>query len=103
MDVGRFDKPVRVMVEQRGNIAGSVTTTAQAADILLHRWPGDPGAKKHLAARKACITVLEGLTDAQAARLASKPPPQRPTSWRPTKRSFRPVKAANSGTSAPVS
>lgn len=70
MDVGRFDRPVRVMVEQRGNIADNVTTTAQAADILLHRWPGDPGAKKHLAARKACIAVLEGLKDARAARLA---------------------------------
>jgi hypothetical protein len=70
MDVGWFDRPVRVMVEQRGNVADNVMTTAQAADILLHRWPGDPGAKKHLAARKACIAVREGLTDAQAARLA---------------------------------
>ena len=66
MDKGRFDQPVRVFVEKRGNIADTVTTTFQAADILLHRWPGDPGARKHLAAR----AVLEGLKDAQATRLA---------------------------------
>ena len=70
MDEGRFDQPVRVFVEKRGNIADTVTTTVQAADILLHRWPGDPGARKHLAARKACIAVLEGIKEARAARLA---------------------------------
>ncbi|MBL0935497.1 MAG: DUF982 domain-containing protein [Rhizobiaceae bacterium] len=70
MDEGRFDQPVRVFVEKRGNIADTVTTTVQAADILLHRWPGDPGARRHLAARKACIAVLEGIKDARAARLA---------------------------------
>ncbi len=70
MDEGRFDQPVRVFVEKRGNIADTVTNTVQAADILLHRWPGDPGARKHLAARKACIAVLEGLKEARAARLA---------------------------------
>lgn len=70
MDIGSFDKPVRVIIEERGNIADNVTSAAQAAEILLHRWPGDPGARKHLAARKACIAVLEGLKDARAARLA---------------------------------
>lgn len=70
MNEGRFDQPVRVFVEKRGNIADTVTNTVQAADILLHRWPGDPGARKHLAARKACIAVLEGLKEARAARLA---------------------------------
>lgn len=70
MDEGRFDQPVRVFVEKRGNVADTVTSTLQAADILLHRWPGDPGARKHLAARKACIAVLEGIKEARAARLA---------------------------------
>ena len=50
--------------------ADSQMSTLQAADILLHRWPGDPGARKHLAARKACIAVLEGIKEARAARLA---------------------------------
>jgi hypothetical protein len=70
MDVGHFDKPVRIFIEERGTIADNVTSTAQAADILLHRWPGDPAAKKHLNARIACIAVLEGLKEARAARLA---------------------------------
>ena len=70
MDEGRFDRPVRVFVEKRGNIADTVTSTVQAAEILLNRWPGDPGARKHLAARKACIAVLEGIKEARAARLA---------------------------------
>lgn len=103
MDVGRFDRTVRVMVEQRGNIADNVTTTAQAADILLHRWPGDPGAKKHLAARKACIAVLEGLKDAQAARLAFEAAAAEANILLPTRRSFRPRRAPKSGTSARVS
>ncbi|WP_246676217.1 MULTISPECIES: DUF982 domain-containing protein [unclassified Mesorhizobium] len=30
---------------------------AQAADILLNRWPATTG-KKHVAARKACLGVL---------------------------------------------
>ncbi|MGQ2906725.1 MAG: DUF982 domain-containing protein [Aliihoeflea sp.] len=47
-----------------------MTSTVQAADILLNRWPGDRGARKHLAARKACIAVLEGIKEARAARLA---------------------------------
>lgn len=42
MDVGHFDKPVRIFIEDRGTIADNVTSTAQAADILLHRWPAIP-------------------------------------------------------------
>lgn len=70
MDKGQFDQPVRVFVDERGYLADTVTNTVQAADILLHRWPGDPGARKHHAARKACIAVLEGIKDARAARRA---------------------------------
>ncbi|MBL0935191.1 MAG: DUF982 domain-containing protein [Rhizobiaceae bacterium] len=70
MDLGRFDKPVRIFIEERGTIAHNVASTAQAADILLHRWPGDPAVKKHLNARIACIAILEGLKEARAARLA---------------------------------
>lgn len=70
MGTGTFDRPVGVAVDPRGNVTEHVTRTERAAEILLYEWPGDPGAKKHLAARKACIAVLEGLKEARAARLA---------------------------------
>ncbi|CCV15386.1 DUF982 domain-containing protein [Mesorhizobium sp. STM 4661] len=42
---------------------------AQAADILLNRWPAKTG-KKHIAAGKACLGALEGLKEARFARAA---------------------------------
>jgi hypothetical protein len=37
MDDGHFDRPARVFVEKRGNIAGTVKNAVLAADILLDR------------------------------------------------------------------
>jgi hypothetical protein len=63
-----FDEPVRVSLGKAGTIH-SVERVAQAADILLHRWPASTG-RMHIAARKACLAVLEGLKDAHVARAA---------------------------------
>ncbi|MEO3386027.1 DUF982 domain-containing protein [Mesorhizobium sp. CAU 1741] len=64
-----FDQPVRVFLDPRGNVAINVTSATQAAELLLTEWPTKPGAK-HLAARKACLEVLEGIAEARRARLA---------------------------------
>ncbi|MER9202683.1 DUF982 domain-containing protein [Mesorhizobium sp. M0145] len=42
---------------------------AQAADILLNRWPTTT-SKKHVAAQKACLGALKGLKKAHLARKA---------------------------------
>ncbi len=70
MDNRWFDKPVRVVGNARGNVFRNISSAVEAAEFLLHEWPGDPGARKHLAARKACIAVLEGIKEARVARQA---------------------------------
>ncbi|MHB2265020.1 DUF982 domain-containing protein [Aliihoeflea sp. PC F10.4] len=65
-----FDQPVRVFADAKGGVAKILTTTAQAAQFLLDDWPANNDTRKHLAARKACIAVLEGIKDARAARKA---------------------------------
>ena len=68
MDEGRFDRPVRVEIGGPGKIR-AVTSTREAAECLVYRWPSD-GGKKHLAARRACMQVLEGVKQAIVARRA---------------------------------
>ncbi|TIR24290.1 MAG: DUF982 domain-containing protein [Mesorhizobium sp.] len=65
----RSDTPVRVALGKSGNTIYTVDRVAQAADILLNRWP-TPTGKKHTAARKACLSVLQGLREVQHARKA---------------------------------
>ncbi|ESX20177.1 hypothetical protein X747_29105 [Mesorhizobium sp. LNJC384A00] len=65
----RFEKPVHVALGRSRNTVHTVDRVAQAADILLNRWPAITG-KKHVAARKACLGVLEGLKEARDARKA---------------------------------
>lgn len=65
----RFEKPVRVALGKSGNTIYTVDRVAQAADILLNRWP-TPTGQKHMAARKACLSVLQGLKSAREAREA---------------------------------
>jgi len=60
----RFEKPVRVALGRSHNTVYTVDRVAQAADILLNRWPATAGTK-HIAARKACLRVLEGLKEAR--------------------------------------
>jgi hypothetical protein len=64
-----FDEPVRVALGRSGNIIFTVERVAQAADILLNRWPAKTG-RFHIAARKACLAALEGLKEARYARAA---------------------------------
>lgn len=66
---GWFDRPVSVVIDRRGNITRSISSTTEAAEVLLNEWPTEPG-KKHLAARNACLKVLEGLAESRQARAA---------------------------------
>ncbi|MER9424818.1 DUF982 domain-containing protein [Mesorhizobium sp. M0317] len=63
------DEPVRVALGRSGNTIYKVERVAQAADILMNRWPAKTG-RYHVAARKACLGVLEGLKEAHYARAA---------------------------------
>lgn len=65
----RFEEPVRVALGRSRNTVYTVDRVAQAADILLNRWPAKTG-KMHIAARKACLGVLDGLKEARYARAA---------------------------------
>ncbi|RUX91139.1 MULTISPECIES: DUF982 domain-containing protein [unclassified Mesorhizobium] len=65
----RFAMPVSVALGRSGNVIYKVERVAQAADILLNRWPVATG-KSHVAARKACLAVLEGIKEASVARAA---------------------------------
>ncbi|PBC21247.1 MULTISPECIES: DUF982 domain-containing protein [unclassified Mesorhizobium] len=65
----RFDMPVSVALGRSGNTVYKVERVAQAADILLNRWPFATG-KSHVAARKACLAALEGIKEASVARAA---------------------------------
>ncbi|ESZ38890.1 DUF982 domain-containing protein [Mesorhizobium sp. L2C066B000] len=64
-----FDEPVRVALGRSRNKIYKVERVAQAADILMNRWPVKTGGY-HVAARKACLGVLEGLQEARYARAA---------------------------------
>jgi hypothetical protein len=64
-----FDEPVRILTGRAKSVARQVRSTAEAANYLLHDWPVE-GGRKHLAARKACLQVLEGLKASHVARKA---------------------------------
>jgi hypothetical protein len=63
----RFDEPVRIVLGRSGIF--NVERVAQAADILMNRWPVVTG-QRHMVARKACLAVLEGKREASVARAA---------------------------------
>jgi hypothetical protein len=60
---------VSILLADRGARIRNVTSTREAAELLLTRWPVD-GGQKHLAARKACLAVLQGQREAIEARKA---------------------------------
>lgn len=64
----RFDRPVHVLLG-RGNVHHTIRTVAEAADALVNRWPKQ-GGNAHLAARRACLSALQGKRTAMAARKA---------------------------------
>ncbi len=65
----RFDEPVRVALGRSRKTIYKVERVAQAADILLNRWPAKTG-RYHVAARKACLGVLDGVKEIRYARAA---------------------------------
>lgn len=69
MEDQRFDEPVKILTGRASSVVRQVSTTAEAAQHLLYNWPIQ-GGRKHLAARKACVAVLEGLKAAHVARKA---------------------------------
>lgn len=68
VNIGLWHKPVTV----RANGAGdnlTVTTTAQAAQILLNRWPARRG-KALERAKVICVQVIEGTNKPEKTRKA---------------------------------
>ena len=63
-----FDRPVPIRLKD-GHFR-SIESVQVAAQALLYKWPDDGAGKRHLAARRACLKVLEGLAEAKAAREA---------------------------------
>ena len=63
-----FNRPVPIRL--RDGHFRSIESVQEAAQALLYKWPDDGAGKRHLAARRACLKVLEGLAEAVAAREA---------------------------------
>jgi hypothetical protein len=63
-----FEKPLTVETAHVGRYL-TITGTEQAADFLLHEWPGKRGSK-HRAALRAALDVLEQRKAAGEARRA---------------------------------
>lgn len=66
-----FDKPVRVVLGEAGNMTAVITRPVQAAEKLLFEWPVQSGAR-HLAARKAVLKAMENAQDANLRMKARK-------------------------------
>ncbi|MER9631866.1 DUF982 domain-containing protein [Mesorhizobium sp. M0203] len=65
-DVGTFEEPVTVLLSS-GKV--SVSSTREAAEMLLYRWPiGETG--RRIQARMACMKVLGGGGAPEIARVA---------------------------------
>ncbi|MER8707585.1 DUF982 domain-containing protein [Mesorhizobium sp. M0520] len=65
-DVGTFEEPVTVLLSS-GKV--SVSSTREAAEMLLYRWPiGETG--RRIQARMACMKVLGGGSAPEVARVA---------------------------------
>ncbi len=60
---------MKILTGKTSSVVRQVSTTAEAAHHLLYNWPIE-GGRKHLAARRACMAVLEGLKAAHVARTA---------------------------------
>lgn len=65
----QFDQAVTVETAKLGKHL-VVTDVRRAAEILIDEWPAAKPGSKHLAARKACLAVLEGHRKAIFARRA---------------------------------
>ncbi len=68
MDAKLWNKPVEVELGRIGHFR-AITSTREAAECLLTRWPESAGPA-HAAARRACLAVLEGKAEPEVARQA---------------------------------
>ena len=68
MNIGLWHKPVTVRADGAIDML-TVTTTAQAAQILLNRWPTRRG-KAFEKAKIICVQVIEGRNTPKKARKA---------------------------------
>jgi len=68
VDDKRFNQPVRVALGGPGKIR-VVTSTREAAECLLYRWPKERG-RNHYAALQTCMDVLYGPRKPNAAMQA---------------------------------
>jgi hypothetical protein len=68
VNIGLWHKPVTVRADGAGDKL-TVTTTAQAAQILLNRWPTRRG-KALERAKVICVQVIEGRNTPEKARKA---------------------------------
>lgn len=68
MDPRRWDRAVEIELGKAGRYR-VVTNTLTAAEILLNEWPLEVGPAL-LAARYACLDVLEGNQPPEYAKLA---------------------------------
>lgn len=65
-----WGEPVPVSIEGEA-VRTMVNNTAQAVRILIEEWPAAKvSTHRHLAARRACLDVLQGLKPVVAARQA---------------------------------
>ncbi|WP_420992302.1 DUF982 domain-containing protein [Brucella sp. SA075A] len=70
MDRGYFHPPVSIeLPSDRIGVCRNVTSAAEAAEILLYRWPEKRG-RRHQEALRVCLAVLEGQEPANAVRQA---------------------------------
>lgn len=68
MDMKLWDKPVEIELGRIGHCR-VVTSTREAAECLMTRWP-EAGGPAQAAARRACLEVLEGNAPPEVARQA---------------------------------
>ena len=69
MGVLEFDQPVVVETAKLGRHL-VISDVVRAAEMLINDWPSAKAGSRHLAARKACLAVLEGQRKAISARRA---------------------------------
>lgn len=68
MDQGRWEEPVTFETQRLGQFR-TITSTAEAARVLVEDWPTSTG-KELKRAKAACLAVLAGTGDPDEARAA---------------------------------
>lgn len=66
MDDGKWEAPITFETNKLGRY-WTVTSTAEAARALMHKWPVDAG-EAYEAALRTCLAAMEGKETPDAAR-----------------------------------